>query len=138
MEWINEQIQAAQPGSSLYGLPEVEDPSSDIQLVLIRFIYYFMHQRRPGLTEQDIPEIQEKAVAFIESAKLILPERVGSKTMRGELIGWNFCKLHSLFHTAQHTLMFGYTENYSTQGPECAHKVSSCVFICVQIGRAHV
>ena len=108
----------------MHGVGILADPTPDIQSTCIKFVDFWMHQRRPGLSERDIPELQSKAASFVEAAKLVLPERVGTRTPQGDLMGWNVVKIHSLFHCVEQVALFGYSENYSTQAPECAHKVS--------------
>ena len=75
------------------------------------------------------------SVSLIELLKANLPEK------SGEVNTWKFEKAHSILHKVRELLLFGWSENFSTQGPEHNHidfckKVAACtnnkdVFLCI-------
>lgn len=74
-------------------------------------------------TSEDIAEMHEAGLIFMESAKRVFPERNGSRNPDGSFIGWKIPKFHAIIHIARDRLMYGWSENVSTQGGESAHKV---------------
>ena len=55
-------------------------------------------------------KLHEMSVKLLE---LLMKENMPEKT--GEESGWNFEKAHSILHKVREIVMFGWTENYSTQ-----------------------
>ena len=127
VQFINQKIDEARPGSRLYGLRHIRDPSDDVQMVHIAWMQFFMFSRRQRLNEDDVAELHARAVHLLETVKRLLPERTGTMDRSGEMMGWNFAKAHSVLHIASYRLMHGYSEFTSTQGAEHAHKV------CIQL-----
>ena len=76
-----------------------------------------MQQRRFGLTVEGVDKLQAMSVELLELLKANMPHKTGEKS------GWNFEKAHSILHKAREIIMFGWTENFSTQGPEHCHIV---------------
>jgi len=76
-----------------------------------------MQQRRFGLTVEGLDKLQAMSVELLELLKANMPHKTGEKS------GWNFEKAHSILHKAREIIMFGWTENFSTQGPEHCHIV---------------
>ena len=93
-----------------------------------------MLNRKPNLGERDIAELHKKAIEALELLKELLPERHKSNQSEardvagGESTAWNFWKAHSMLHAAAERLRYGWAENTSAQGAECAHKVSMFFF----------
>ena len=57
----------------------------------------------------DLERLQSSSVELLDLLKSNLPERTG----RAE--GWNFEKAHSILHKVLDLVLFGWSENYSTQ-----------------------
>ena len=76
-------------------------------------------------TLDDIAEMHNAGLVFMESAKKTFPERNGARNRDGSLMGWSIPKFHAILHIARDRLMYGWSENVSTQGGESAHKVPS-------------
>ena len=66
-------------------------------------------QRRFGLVASDLATLHTRSVELLELLKSNLPERIGGAE------GWNFEKAHSILHKAREIILFGWSENYSTQ-----------------------
>ena len=76
-----------------------------------------MQQRRFGLTVEGLDKLQAMSVELLELLKANMPHKTGEKS------GWNFEKAHCILHKVREIIMFGWTENFSTQGPEHCHIV---------------
>ena len=63
-------------------------------------------------------------IAFMQAAKELFPNRNGSRNKDGSHIGWNVWKFHSILHKSINLLLYGWSENMSTQSGESAHKVN--------------
>ena len=57
----------------------------------------------------ELERLQSSSVELIDLLKSNLPERTGGAE------GWNFEKAHSILHKVREILLFGWSENYSTQ-----------------------
>ena len=68
-----------------------------------------MQQRRFGLTVEGLDKLQAMSVELLELLKRNMPEKTGEES------GWNFEKAHSILHKVREIVMFGWTENFSTQ-----------------------
>ena len=66
---INQAIDAAKPGSRLYKLPHVADPSNEIVEVLIQCMDWNIASRQSGIPESDLPELQQKAIDLLDVLK---------------------------------------------------------------------
>ena len=66
-------------------------------------------QCRFGLDACDLERLQTSSVELLELLKSNLPEKSGGAT------GWKFEKAHSILHKVREIIMFGWSENYSTQ-----------------------
>jgi hypothetical protein len=73
--------------------------------------------------------------------------KVNLPVKSGELNAWKFEKAHSILHKVRELLLFGWSENVSTQGPEhchndvCKKKLAACTNnkdACLTILRDHV
>ena len=87
------------------------------------------------MTAQTLEKLQVMSVSLLELLKTNLPEK------SGEVNAWKFEKAHSILHKVRELILFGWSENFSTQGPEHCHidfckKVAACtnnkdVFLCI-------
>ena len=80
-------------------------------------------QRSLNVTLDTVMDIHSAAIVFMEAAKRVFPKRNGSLNKKGDPVGWNIPKFYSILHKAMDLLLYGWSENVSTQGAECAHKV---------------
>ena len=62
-----------------------------------------------GLVAADLERLQSSSAELLDLLKLNLPERTGAAE------GWNFEKAHSILHKVREIILFGWSENYSTQ-----------------------
>jgi len=132
---INAAIDRAKPGSRLYGLPHVTDPSDDVVEVLIECMDWNIFSRRSKQTADGLADLHGCAVRLLDLLKRKLPDKSGEKS------GWNFEKAHSILHKVREIVMWGNSDNTSCQSPEHAHidlikAVASCtnnkdVFMCI-------
>ena len=67
------------------------------------------------MTGTELVSLQEKSVEVLELLKAELPEKIGV------LNAWKFEKEHSIMHKVQELILFKWSENSSTQGPEHCH-----------------
>ncbi len=58
---LNNLIKAAQPGSPLYKLPPVVDPSNDVSDVLVKALEWIMLSREWNLTVRDLTAFTNRA-----------------------------------------------------------------------------
>ena len=93
----------------LYKLPLISDPSEKLIEVHLAALKWNMQQRRFGLTAEGLDKLHEMSVELLELLKENMPEKTGEES------GWNFEKPHSILHKVREIIMFGWTENYSTQ-----------------------
>ena len=68
-----------------------------------------MQQRRFGLTAEGVEKLHTMSVEHLD----LLKENMPNKT--GEDSGWKFEKAHSILHKVREIILFGWTENFSTQ-----------------------
>jgi hypothetical protein len=109
VKYVNNKIASAPVGSPLHGLRPIEDPSNEIIEVHISALKWNILQRRFGLVASDLAKLQQNSVELLELLKSNLPERTG------DVAGWNFEKAHSILHKVREILLFGWSENFSTQ-----------------------
>ena len=87
----------------------IEDPSDSIIEVHLAALNWNILQRRFGMVASDLEKLQRCSVELLEILKSNMPERTGT------VEGWNFEKAHSILHKVREILLFGWSENYSTQ-----------------------
>ena len=75
-------------------------------------------------------QVHQAGIEFMEAAKRAFPERNGARNPNGPFIGWSIPEFHSVIHNAMDFLLYGWSENVSTQGAECAHKVGKIFSPC--------
>ena len=117
--FVNDTIRKALPGSTLYGLAPIVDPSDEIIEVLLAALRWDMQQRRFGLTAVGLDKLHALSVELLDLLKENMPYRTGGAE------GWNFEKAHSILHKVRDILLFGWSENFSHQGPEHGH-IDNC------------
>ena len=132
---INGAIDQAKPGSRLYGLAHVSDPSGDVVEVLILCMEWNMNSRLRNITAEGLVTLHQNAVDLLELLKRNLPDKCGEKG------GWNFDKAHSILHKVREIIMWGNSDNTNCQSAEHAHidlikAVAGCtnnkdVFMCI-------
>ena len=77
------------------------------------------------MTASQLELLQQKSIEVLESLKSTFPEKNGVAN------GWKFEKAHSILHKVRELILFGWSENFSTQGPEHCHidfvkKIAHC------------
>ena len=117
---INKAIDAAKPGSPLYKLPHVADPSDDIVEVLIQCMEWNIASRQSGIPESELPELQQKAVDLLDLLTKNLPDKAK----------WNFEKAHSILYKVCEIVLWGNSDNTSCQAPEVNTNVYVHVCTC--------
>jgi len=117
--FVNDAIRKALPGSKLCGLDPIVDPSDEIIEVLLAALRWDMQQRRFGLTAVGLDKLHALSVELLDLLKENMPYRTGGAE------GWNFEKAHSILHKVRDILLFGWSENFSHQGPEHGH-IDNC------------
>ena len=127
---INKAIDAAKPGSTLYKLPHVADPSDEIVEVLIQCMEWNIASRQSGIPESELPELQQKAVDLLDLLTKNLPDKTGEKAK------WNFEKAHSILHKVREIVLWGNSDNTSCQAPEVntnvyVHTMYTDIHVCV-------
>ena len=78
-----------------------------------------MQQRCFGLTEEGLDKLHALFLKLLDLLKDNMPYRTGGPE------GWNFKKAHSILHKVRDILLFGWSENFSHQGPEHGH-IDNC------------
>ena len=113
----------------------MEDPSEKLIQTHLAALKWHMQSRKFEMTAETLQKLQHMSVSLIELLKTNLPEK------SGEVNAWKFEKAHSILHKVRELILFGWYENFSTQGPEHCHidfckKVAACtnnkdVFLCI-------
>jgi hypothetical protein len=93
----------------LHGLQRIEDPSDKIIQVHLAALKWNILQRRFGLVASELETLHNRSVELLELLKSNLPDRTGGAE------GWCFEKAHSILHKVREIILFGWSENYSTQ-----------------------
>lgn len=68
-----------------------------------------MQQRRFGLTAEGLEKLDTMSVELLELLKSNMPDKTGQES------GWKIEKAHSILHKVREIILFGWTENFSTQ-----------------------
>ena len=109
MKFVNDRIAAARAGMPLHGVQPIKDPSDEIVEVHLAALKWNILQRRFGLVASDLVKLQSSSAELLELLKSNLPDKTG------EAAGWNFEKAHSILHKVREILLYGWSENFSTQ-----------------------
>ena len=109
MKFVNDRIAAARAGTPLHGVQPIKDPSHEIIEVHLAALKWNILQRRFGLVASDLVQLQSSSAELLELLKSNLPDKTG------EAAGWNFEKAHSILHKVREILLYGWSENFSTQ-----------------------
>ena len=109
----------------MYRLPLLADPSEKLIETHVAALKWHMQARKFDMTAETLQKLQGMSVSLLELLKVNLPVK------SGELNAWKFEKAHSILHKVRELLLFGWSENVSTQGPEHCHidfckKVAAC------------
>ncbi len=119
VKFVVDAIRNAQPGSKLHGLAPIINPSDEIIEVLLAALRWDMQQRRFGLTAAGLKKMHALSVELLEVLKENMPYSTGGPK------GWNFEKAHRILLKMRDILLFGWSENFSDQGPEHGH-INNC------------
>ena len=122
---INTAIASAKAGSPLYKKKMVQDPCENMISAHVATLEWHMLSRKFGMTATELARLQEKSVEVLERLKAEFPEKNGVQN------AWKFEKAHSILHKVRELILFGWSENFSTQGPEHCHidfvkKIAHC------------
>ena len=109
VKFVNAAIDSAVPGSPLYRVEHIEDPSDKLIEVHIAALKWNILQRRFGLVASELETLHDRSVELLELLKSNLPDRTGGAE------GWCFEKAHSILHKVREIIIFGWSENFSTQ-----------------------
>jgi hypothetical protein len=83
--------------------------------------------RQSSITEDELPALQDKAVALLDILQRNLPEKTGEKSK------WNFEKAHSILHKVREIILWGKSDNTSCQGPEVCYNVYKYIHVYTTI-----
>ncbi len=83
VQFVNDAIRKAQPGSKLHGLAPITDQSDETIKVLLTALRWDMQQRRFGLTAVGLDKIHALSVELLEVLKENMPYRTGGPGPRG-------------------------------------------------------
>ena len=122
VEYVNGIIASSRP--PLRDAIPLVDPSPRFQVVLTKWMDFFMLNRKQHLCESDISTLHEKAKDLLGVLNEVLPDRTGSMHGDGTKVGWNIWKAHVVLHQAMERMLYCYSETTSAQGAESAHKVN--------------
>ena len=122
---INKEITSTKHGNPLYRKPLLEDPSECIVQSHLATLEWHMLSRKFGMTAAELERLQCKSVEVLELLKSNFPEK------NGVINSWKLEKAHSILHKVRELILFGWSENFSTQGPEHCHidfvkKIAHC------------
>ena len=124
MKFVNDRIAAARAGMPLHGVQPIKDPSDEIIEVHLAALKWNILQRRFGLLASDLVKLQSSSAELLELLKSNLPDKTG------EAAGWNFEKAHSILHKVREILLYGWSENFSTQAIVYISYVMSYMISC--------
>ena len=103
----------------------VQDPSDKMIGAHVATLEWHMLSRKFGMPASELVRLQAKSVEVLELLKSEFPEKNGVQN------AWKFEKAHSILHKVRELILFGWSENFSTQGPEHCHidfikKIAHC------------
>jgi hypothetical protein len=108
---INQAIARAKKGGPLYHKPLAQDPSEKlIEVYVAAALKWHMQSRTFEMTADKLRKLQEQSVCLLELLKTNLPEKPR-----------RILKEHSILHKVRELILFGWSENFSTQGSEHCH-----------------
>ncbi len=82
---------------------------------MILFLEFLILQRFMNITLDIAMQVHQAGIEFWDSAKRVFPERNGACNPNGSFIGWNIPEFHTIIHKAMDILLYGWSENVSTQ-----------------------
>ncbi len=114
---INYEIRNVKRGI-LHGKPLIDDPMESIVEAHVSMLEWPMQSRKFGVTAFQLELLQQKSIEVLESLKSTFPEKNGVTN-------------GSIPHKVRELILFGWSENFSTQGPEHCHihfveKIAHC------------
>ena len=126
---INKEITSAKHGNPLYRKSLLEDPSERIVQSHLATLEWHMQSRKFGMTAAELERLQCKSVEVLELLKSNFPEKNVVTNP------WKFEKAYSILHKVRELILFGWSENFSTQGPEHCHIdfVKKIAIMCVRV-----
>ena len=103
----------------------MDDPSQKLIAAHVTTLEWHMQSHKFSMTAAELERLQDTSVEILDLLKAYLPEKNGVKN------AWKFEKAHSILHKVRELILFGWSENFSTQGPEHCHidfvkKVAHC------------
>ena len=104
---------------------EHQDSSENLIGAHVATLEWHMLSRKFGMPASELVRLQAKSVELLEMLKSEFPEKNGVQN------AWKFEKAHSILHKVRELILFGWSENFSTQGPEHCHidfikKIAHC------------
>ncbi len=72
---------------NLRDVAKIKDPSDDIQIVLFKWLDFYMLNRRQNLNERDIVLLHERVKDLLETLQRVLPEKTRTTLRDGQVIG---------------------------------------------------
>jgi hypothetical protein len=109
VKFVNNEIRKAAAGSPLHNLQPIADPSEQLIKVHLAALKWNMQQRRFGLTAEGVEKLHVLSIELLDLLKENMPDKTGQES------GWKIEKAHSILHKAREIIMFGWSENFSTQ-----------------------
>jgi hypothetical protein len=95
-----------------------------------------MQQRCFGLTEEGLDKLHALFLKLLDLLKDNMPYRTGGPE------GWNIKKAHSILYKVRDILLFGWSKNFSHQGPEHEHNaatlITASVWLIVQTTKRYI
>ncbi len=141
---INSEIRAAKKGN-LHDKPLIDDPMESIVEEHVSMLEWHMQSRKFCMTAVQLELLQQKSIEVLKSFKSTFPEKHVVAN------GWKFEKAHSILHKVRELILFGWSENFSTQGPEHCHivfvkKIAHCTnnkevfmtILCHHVREGHI
>ena len=103
----------------------VQDPTDNMIRAHVATLEWHMLSRKFGMPASELARFRKSLWRFFELLKAEFPEKNGVQN------AWKFEKAHSILHKVQELILFGWSENFSTQGPEHCHidfikKIAHC------------
>ncbi len=112
---INSTISNAKAGNPMYQKQLAQDPSEKLIEVHVAALKWNMQSRTFEMTGDKLKKLQDQSVSLLELLKTNLPVKSGEKS------AWKFEIVHIILHKVRELILFGWSENFSTQGPEHCH-----------------
>ncbi len=112
---LNAVITSARAGHPLFQKLLANDPGEKLIEVHVASLKWNMQSRTFEMMADRLKKLQDQSVSRLEHLKTNLPVKSGKKS------AWKFEKAHSILHKMRELILFGWSENFSTEGPEHCH-----------------